>query len=62
MSPICFTKLMLKSFSVWVWSVREFSNIASTVLLIAAPGCHRELEDKKLVGPSCELVASSNIH
>ncbi len=37
MSPICLTKLMLKSFSVCVFvSSGEFSNIASTVLLIAS--------------------------
>ena len=42
MSPICLTKLMLKSFSVWVLvSSGEFSNIASTVLLTACGACCR---------------------
>ena len=53
MSPICFTKLMLKSFSVCVLvSSGEFSNIASIVLLTARAWLASvSLRMKKLVRP-----------
>ena len=53
MSPICLTKLMLKSFSVWVLvSSGEFSNIASTVLAVAsARALSVSLRMKKFVLP-----------
>src|SRR5207248_3089110 len=62
MSPICLTKLMLKSFAVWVLvSSGEFSNIASIVLAVAsARALSVSLRMKKFVLPFMpNLFASS---